>query len=114
MGVENIPGISKLWGIKEGVNRRERRRTRRSRTFSKPNCFSSAMASVGSRVVWVEVGDVVVDCGVANDIHFAAFPIAILGGDGEMEGMWMTTRTRRTRESGTRLEGRVAVSRRGS
>ena len=82
----NIPGVSKLWGIKEGVNRVERRRTRRSRTFSRPNCFSSGMASVGSRVVWGEMGDAVVCWGVANDIHFAAFPIAMIGGGGELEG----------------------------
>ena len=87
------------------------RRARRSRTFSKPNCFSSAIANVGSRVVWGEEEDAV--CwGVANDIHLAAFPIAMLGGDGELEGTLTTTRTRRTRVSGTSLE-RSPVSMRG-
>jgi hypothetical protein len=71
------------------------------------------MASVGSRVVWGEEEDAVVCWGVANDIHLAAFPIAMLGGGGELEGTLTTTRTRRTRESGTSLE-RSLVSRRGT
>ena len=74
----NIPGVSELCGIKERVKRGERRRTRRSRTFSRPNCFSSAMASVGSRVDCEEMGEDGVCWGVVNDIHFAALPMAML------------------------------------
>ena len=58
---------------------------RKSRTFSKPNCFSSAMETVEWMSSWATEADVDACCGVANGIHFAAFPIAMLCG-GRAEG----------------------------
>lgn len=85
-------------GSKEGgVSRQRRRRTggearRKSRTFSKPNCFSSAMETVDWTVSWATDVDVGVCCGVANGIHLAAFPIAIAG--------WRRGRVGRGQEGG--------------
>ena len=59
---------------------------RKSRTFSKPNCFLSAMETVEWTVSWATDVDVGVCCGVANGIHLAAFPIAIGGWRREGEG----------------------------
>jgi len=50
---------------------------RKSRTFSKPNCFSSAMETVDWAVSSATDADAGVCWAVANGIHFAAFPIAI-------------------------------------
>jgi hypothetical protein len=53
------------------------RRAQITRTFSKPNCFSSAMSTVDWAVSEATDEGAGVCCGVANGIHFAAFPIAI-------------------------------------
>lgn len=80
---DDAPGISKLTGRRTkdvSVSRGEWGLRCESRTFSKPNCFWSAMEIVVWRVSWATEEDVGVCCGVANDIHLAAFPIAMVGG----------------------------------
>jgi hypothetical protein len=83
----NAPSISKLQGMeKKSERERERelgwKRKSKSRTFSKPNCFSSAMEWDEWSVSWATAEGDCVCWGVANDIHLAAFPIAMLCGDG--------------------------------
>ncbi len=86
----DAPGVSKLYGRgrdrKKKSSKEENGTARRkSRTFSKPNCFSSAMETVEWMSSWATEADVDACCGVANGIHFAAFPIAMLCG-GRAEG----------------------------
>lgn len=92
---------------------------RKSRTFSKPNCFSSAMETVEWMSSWATEADVDACCGVANGIHFAAFPIAMLcggraegseGGEGEGRGVSETRRWRHGRQRGLR-RGRPTTAR---
>ena len=83
----DAPGVSKLYergrDRKKKSSKEENGTARRKpRTFSKPNCFSSAMETVEWMSSWATEADVDACCGVANGIHFAAFPIAMLCGGG--------------------------------
>jgi hypothetical protein len=70
----------------------KRERDEWQRTFSKPNCFSSAKETAGWKVSCVTDEEVGVCWVVANDIHLAAFPIAMVcGGGGVLEGSRWTT-----------------------